>query len=110
MGRTVERSLYDNIFGKFHRARLEFEQLAPSVACWRSGRYSCSGLIAVEAAGRWLLLLGDPKSDQGKVLEARELLAPVRAGSLKASTRSTSSRLRRYSVSSAPDNEFRNGL
>ena len=48
--------------------------------------------------------------DQGKVLEARELLAPVRAGSLKASTRSTTSRLRRYSVSSAPDNEFRNGL
>jgi hypothetical protein len=23
--------------------------------------HTCSGLIAVEAAGRWLLLLGDPK-------------------------------------------------
>jgi hypothetical protein len=42
-------------------ARIKFEQLEPSVACWRSGRYSCSVLIAVEAAGRWLLLLGDPK-------------------------------------------------
>ena len=62
-GKSLQSDRSMNIFGKFHRARLELHSSNwnPRSRVGARAAHSCSGLIAVEAAGRWLLLLGDPK-------------------------------------------------